>query len=47
MWRLVSDGFASLQEIETHYSLVDVVTANTILDLKAWADYHAQRKPKT
>lgn len=34
VWRLVLEGFATLQEVETHYSLLDVFKANELLDLK-------------
>jgi hypothetical protein len=33
-WRLVLAGFATKEEIERSYSLVDVMKANAILDLK-------------
>lgn len=33
IWRLVIKGVATLQEIETFYSLDDVIRANTMLDI--------------
>lgn len=34
MWRLVLEGTATLQELETTWSLDDVVRANVMLDIK-------------
>ncbi len=33
VWRLVRDGWAGLQEIDTHYTLDDVLDANEALDV--------------
>ena len=44
IWRLVMKGTARLEEIETHWSLADVITANTLLDCQELADYLAQPK---
>jgi hypothetical protein len=35
---LIVSGKATLQEIETHYSLTDVLDANEALDLQGEAD---------
>ncbi len=35
---------ATLQEIETHWSLVDVVNANALLDCQALAEWQAAQK---
>lgn len=35
MWRLVLDGVATLHEIETHWSIADVLDANEALDVQA------------
>jgi ABC-type uncharacterized transport system substrate-binding protein len=43
-WRLVLDGVATLEEIETHYSLDDVMSANLMLDLKHEAERLAREK---
>ena len=53
IWRLVIDKVASLQEIETHWNLEDVMKANALLDMridiekdvmkKAQADGNRQR----
>jgi len=34
-WRLVIEKIASLEELETHWSLDDVARANAILDMQA------------
>jgi hypothetical protein len=33
IWRLVSRGIANLQEIDTHWTIVDVLKANDALDV--------------
>jgi|GEM_PF-4335201 len=35
VWRLIFDKIATLQEIETHWSLDDVMRALALLELKA------------
>lgn len=35
VWRLVLDGVATLHEIETHWSITDVLDANEALDVQA------------
>jgi predicted CoA-binding protein len=32
VWRLVSKQVASLQEIDTHWDIIDVLKANDVLD---------------
>lgn len=44
MWRVVSEGFATLREIEEHYSLPDLVIANMMLSSRAWANYYANQQ---
>lgn len=44
MWRLVLDEKATLQEIDTHYSLDDVLDLNEALDMAA--DIQEARKPR-
>lgn len=34
MWRVILEKIATLQEIETHWSLDDLIRANDILDMK-------------
>jgi len=34
VWRVVKEGMATLQEIEAHWSVEDVLNANVVLD--AW-----------
>jgi hypothetical protein len=41
IWRLVLRQVATLQEIETHYDIVDVMDANEALDLQDTADHRA------
>lgn len=36
VWRLVAAGVATLQEIDSHYSVTDVLDANEALDV--WDD---------
>lgn len=43
-WRLIVEHTATLQEVETHYSLDDVTTANEALDL--WYEAKAQASKK-
>lgn len=46
MWRLITyePQVASLQEIETHYSLDDVLKANAVLDYKEELRRKASKK---
>lgn len=44
IWRLVIAKVATLQEIETHYSLVDVLDANEALDIEQEAQRRAHDK---
>ncbi len=46
IWRLILQGVATLQEIETHWSLSDVVAANRALDAKLDAERQAYEKQK-
>ena len=46
MWRLVLAQIATLQEIETHWSLLDLLDGNEALDLKELAEYKAQERAK-
>jgi len=45
-WRLIHAGVATLQEIESHYSLADVVIANMALDVKIEAEREAHERAK-
>lgn len=44
VWRLVLEGVATLQELETWYSFDDVLVANEVLDLKLEAERRASKK---
>jgi hypothetical protein len=44
VWRLVKDGFATLTELETHYSLTDAAKANDVLDAFAEAEAKARKQ---
>ena len=44
IWRLVVHRVATLQELETHWSLDDVDKANAMLDMKVDLDYQQQQK---
>lgn len=44
MWRLVIEKRAHLAELETHYSLLDVVDLNEVLDAYAEAS-RPEEKP--
>lgn len=37
VWRLIFEGVATLQEVEQHWSIDDVLDANEMLDAKAEA----------
>jgi hypothetical protein len=45
IWRLVTGRVASLQEIDTHYDIVEVFDANEALDLTAEAEFRNMPKP--
>lgn len=34
VWRIILERIATLEEIETHYSLLDLLDANIALDFK-------------
>lgn len=34
IWRLVTEKVATLKEIDEHYSFVDIIKANAVLDMK-------------
>jgi hypothetical protein len=34
VWRIITAGMATLQEIDTHWTLIDVDNANDVLDLQ-------------
>jgi len=40
-WRLVIEKIATLQEINTHYDILDVLDANILLNLKDEAEQRA------
>ena len=42
IWRLVLAQIATLQEIDCHWSLVDVLHANHLLDIQQAAEYEAR-----
>ena len=44
VWRPVTEGFAGLREIDEHYSLSDLVIANMMLELRAWANYYELKR---
>lgn len=44
MWRLVIRKVATLEEVETYYSLVDLLDANEALDLYEKAQAEAMKK---
>lgn len=44
MWRLVSKQWATLQELETHWSIDDVADANDALDAMLEAEFEAHEK---
>ena len=46
MWRLVIGGVATLTEIETHWSIDDLVSANEALDAKLEAEAAASNRGK-
>jgi hypothetical protein len=46
VWRLVIRKIATLQEIETHYSLIDLMDANEVLDLQDRAESQAVDEAK-
>jgi hypothetical protein len=43
VWRLVHKRIATVQEIDTHWSLVDVMQANLSLDAIEAAEERAQK----
>lgn len=45
MWRLVIDQVATLQELDSHWSLDDIYRANALLDMRA--DTQAKAREKT
>lgn len=44
MWRLVVQGVATLEELETHWNIDDVLRANGILDMRDDFDKHEASK---
>jgi hypothetical protein len=44
IWRPILKGIATLQEIETHYTLTDLLDAHEALDLQEEADAWARRQ---
>lgn len=44
IWRLVVNRIASLQEIDTHYDIVELFDANEALDLQEAANRAAQER---
>lgn len=46
VWRLVLEGVATLHELETHWSIDDLVSANAALDAKAEAETAANKGRK-
>ena len=45
-WRLVKERMATKEELETHWSIDDIVQANEVLDAWADAERRARRKAK-
>lgn len=41
-WRLIAEGWATLEELETHWSIDDIQTANLYMD--AWAEAQKTKK---
>lgn len=46
MWRLVTDGIATLHEIESYWSITDVLDANEALDVKGDVDEWRARQAR-
>lgn len=46
MWRLVLDKVASLEELNNHYTLVDIWKANALLDMRAAVKAQQEAKRK-
>lgn len=46
MWRVIIEKIATLQEIETHWSLDDLVRANDVLDMKNDIENEQMKKVK-
>lgn len=46
IWRLVFERVATLEELETHWSLDDVARANALLDMKNTYEAHEYNKMK-
>lgn len=44
LWRLVTNKIASLHEIESHWSLDDILDANEVLDIQQEAQDFYQRE---
>jgi hypothetical protein len=44
VWRLVLEGMASLHEVETHWTITDVLDANEALDVQGdVTEWHRRR----
>lgn len=43
IWRLVLKKIATLHEIETHYSYLDVILANEALDIEEEIEYQQNK----
>ncbi len=46
IWRLVLDRVATLQEIETHWSIDDIADAHEALDVKAAIELAVNQKSR-
>lgn len=44
IWRIVLEGLATLQEIETHWSIDDLADAHEVLDVKSAMEAAATTK---
>lgn len=43
IWRPVVERIATLQEINLHYDIIDLLNANESLDLREEAEYRAHK----
>lgn len=46
VWRIILEGLATLQEIETHWSIDDLADAHEALDLKATLEIAARARAR-
>jgi hypothetical protein len=45
VWRPIVEGLATLEEIDTHWSLTDLLDANDALDVKLAVQVEAAERP--